>query len=132
MSPASYLAAPPRVAATIVARTTTIVHVDWAVYGALVVAALASAAGAVLLTIRVLQAWRAFKRLRRHLARALETLADAAASTSENAARLTDQPRLEESAARLRTTLRRFAVLRAAIEEVADAVRRVTAVYPRA
>ena len=65
MSPASYLAAPPRVAGVIVAPLSTIVHVNWAIYGALIAAFLAIAAAAAFLFVRTLQGWRALKRLRR-------------------------------------------------------------------
>jgi hypothetical protein len=101
--------------------------VDWVVYGALIAAVLVCAAGAALLTVRVLQAWRAFKRLRRRLARALAELADAADRTSQNAQRIGDQPQLERSLARLRKTLAVVDVLREALDEV----RGVTALYPR-
>src|SRR5437868_7581924 len=117
MSPASYLAAPPRVASAIVAPRTTIVHVDWAIYGALIVGALATLGAAVFLTIRALQAWRTFKRFRRHLAKALQSLADGAERTSQTAERITDQSALEQSLARLRIALRGFNVLRAALDE---------------
>ena len=104
---------------------------DWAVYGALIVGALAIAAAAAFLTVRALQAWRTFKRFRRHLAKALQALADAAERTSQAAERAADQSKLEQSLAGLRHTLRVFNVLRAALDEVDDTFRRVAAVYPR-
>ena len=131
MSPASYLAAPPRVAGGIVAPLSTIVHVDWAVYGALIAAALAVAGAIVLLVVRILQGWRALKRFRRHLGRTLRALADKADHTGVIVERISDQRELESSVGRLRLTLAQFSVLRAAVGEVDDSLRRVTAVYPR-
>ena len=131
MSPASYLAAPPRVAEGIVAATTTIVHVDWAIYGAVIAAALAVGAAAALLAVRVLRGWRTWKRARRHLARSLAALAASADHTGEIVERISDQTPLEQSLARLRVTLAKLAVLRAAVGEVDDSRRVVTAFYPR-
>jgi hypothetical protein len=131
MSPASYLAAPPRVAGWIVAATTTIVHVNWAIYGALILAALAIAGAAALLAVRVLQGWRTWKRARRHLARSLAALAARAGHTGEIVERISDQRRLEATLARLRVALAKLNVLRSAVGEVDDSLRRVTAVYPR-
>ena len=125
MSPASYLAAPPRVAAGIVAQ------MDWAVYGALIAAFLAIAASAALLAVRVLQGWRTLKRFRRHLARALEQLAERADHTGEIVERISDQRELESALARLRVALAQSGVLRAAVGEVTDSLGRVAAVYPR-
>ena len=104
---------------------------DWAVYGALIVGALATAGAAAFLAVRALQAWRAFKRFRRQLAKALQSLADAAERTSQAAERAADQSKLEQRLAGLRHTLRVFNVLRAALDEVDDTFRRVAAVYPR-
>ncbi|HZS23807.1 MAG TPA: hypothetical protein VFA30_02360 [Gaiellaceae bacterium] len=104
---------------------------DWVVYGALALGVLAVLAAASFVVVRCLQAWRDFKRFRRQLARELARLAETAELTAETAERLTDQPELEASTRRLRGTLARFAVLRAAVDETAGAVGRVTAVYPR-
>jgi hypothetical protein len=131
MSPASYLAAPPRVASAIVAPGTTIVHVDWTIYAALIAGALALATGGALITVRALEAWRRFKRLRRQLAKSLEALAETAERASAAAERVSDQGELEQSLARLRVALARFNVLRAALDEVDDTFRRVAVVFPR-
>jgi uncharacterized membrane protein YcjF (UPF0283 family) len=131
MSPASYLAAPPRVAKADSSTIDTIAPVDWAVYGALAAGFLAVSAAIAFLVVRVLQAWRTLKRLRRHSARELDRLADLGEQTAEKAAAAGDTTALTESLARLRVTLARFAVLRAALDEATDAVTRVTAVYPR-
>ena len=104
---------------------------DWAIYGALIAAFLAMAGAAAYLVVRALQAWRAFKRARRHLARELQRLADVAEETSRAAERAGDQTVLNASFAKLRVTLAQFAVLRAAIDEVSAAAGRVGGVVPR-
>jgi hypothetical protein len=125
MSPASYLTAPPRVAAGIVAR------MDWAVYGALIAGILVFLAAAAFLAVRALHGWRTLKRARRHLAKSLEALAETADHTGEIVERISDQRELEGSLARLQIALRQLDVLREAVDEVTDSVGRVTAVYPR-
>jgi hypothetical protein len=109
----------------------TILPVDWAIYAALAVGVLAVAGGLVFLAVRALEAWRAFKRLRRHLGRELERLADLGERTAESAARATDTSELDASLARLRVALARFALLREAIDEATGTFGRVAAVYPR-
>jgi hypothetical protein len=104
---------------------------DWVVYGALIVGALAAAGGTALLAVRVLQGWRSLKRTRRHLARTLEELAHRADHTAEIVERISDQREVESSLARLRTSLAALAVLRAAVGETDDSLRRAAAVYPR-
>ena len=131
MSPASYLAAPPRVAGGIVAPRSTIVHVDWAIYGALVFGGISVLAGAAFVLVRVLQGWRTLKRFRRHLGRALQDLADKAEHTGEIVERVSDQRALEDAIAHLRVGLAKFAVLRTAVDEVSDSLTRVASVYPR-
>ena len=105
---------------------------DWTIYGALILGAIALTAGAAFIAVRALRAWRDFKRFRRQLARSLQALADSADATSRTAERVAgDQTALEASLARLRVTLAQFNVLLAAVDEAGDAFRRVTAVYPR-
>ena len=104
---------------------------DWAVYGALIAGFLAVSGAIVFLVVRILQAWRALKRLRRHTAKELDRLAHLAEQTTEKAAAAAETTRIEESVGRLRLTLARFAVLRSAIDEATDALSRFTAVYPR-
>src|SRR5436305_7266189 len=125
MSPASYLAAPPRVASAIVAPRTTIVHVDWPIYAALIAGGLALATGTAVVVLRALEAWRRFKRLRRQLAESLKSLAETAERASAAAERVSDQGELEQSLARLRVALARFNVLRAALDEVDRKFRRL-------
>ena len=104
---------------------------DWAVYGALIAGFLAIAAGIAFLTVRVLQGWRTWKRARRQLARSLATLADTAGHTGDIVESISDQSELEAALAGLRVALAQLNVLRAALDEVGDSVRRITAVYPR-
>src|SRR5437763_1586381 len=131
MSPASYLAAPPRVAGGIVAPRSRIVHVDWAIYGALIFSSLTTVSAITHLVVRILQSWRALKRFRRHLARTLNDLADKAERTGELVERVSDQDDLADTLARLRVTLAKFNVLRAAVDEVSESLWRVASVYPR-
>jgi hypothetical protein len=134
MSPASYLAAPPRAVAEIVAAVfgaATIRGVwDWAIYGALIAGFLAGMGALALLLVRVLGAWRAFKRLRRGIGRELERLADLGEATADKLGTATDSTKLDGSLARLRVGLARFAVLRAALDEAQDTFRRLAWIYP--
>ena len=107
------------------------ISVDWAIWTALIVSALAVLAALGFLGVRVLQWWRALKRFRRHLGKELAQLADAGERTAEAAARATDTTELDESLSRLRVTLARFAILREALDEATGAVGRLAAVYPR-
>jgi hypothetical protein len=109
----------------------TILPVNWAIYAALAVGFSAVAGGLVFLVARALEAWRAFKRLRRHLDRELERLADLGERTAEASARALDTSELDASLARLRVALARFALLREAIDEATGTFGRFAAVYPR-
>jgi cytochrome c biogenesis protein ResB len=109
----------------------TIFPVDWTVYGALIAGFLAVSGTLAFLVVRVLQAWRALKRLRRHLAKELDRLADLAEQTADKVAAATDAAELTESLTRLRVTLARFAVLREALDESTAVFARATALYPR-
>jgi uncharacterized membrane protein YcjF (UPF0283 family) len=109
----------------------TILSVDWAIYAALAVGFVAVTAGLVFLVVRLLEAWRAFKRLRRHVGRELERLADLGERTTEGVARALDTSELDASLARLRVALARFALLREAIDEATGTFGRFAAVYPR-
>jgi hypothetical protein len=105
--------------------------VDWAIWIAVIVGALVVLAALGYLGVRVLQAWRTFKRFRRHLGKELERLADAGERMADAAAQATDTAELDRSLGRLRVTLARFAVLREALDEATGAFGRLTAVYPR-
>jgi hypothetical protein len=109
----------------------TIVSMTWTIYVALIAGFLAVAAAAAFLVVRVLQAWRAFKRLRRHLGKELDRLATLAEQTAESTARASDQTKLEHSLARLRLALAQFSVLRGAVDEATATFGRFTALYPR-
>jgi len=108
-----------------------VIFVDWTIWTALIVGALAVLAALGYLGIRILQGWRTLKRFRRHLGNELAQLADAAERTAEAAARATDTAELDRSLSRLRLTLARFAVLREALDEATAAFGRFAAVYPR-
>jgi uncharacterized membrane protein YcjF (UPF0283 family) len=108
-----------------------VISVDWTIWTALIVGALAVLAALGFLGVRILQGWRTLKRFRRHLAKELGRLADAGERTAEAAARATDTTELDASLSRLRITLARFALLREALDEATGAVGRFAAVYPR-
>src|SRR5581483_5043202 len=128
MSPASYLAAPPRVA---VEKCSTVVTIppmwDWLVYAALIVGALAVAGALALLAVRVLRAWRDFKRVRRHIFRELDLVAEKAEATLDKIDSATDTGELDASLERLRGSLARLALLREAVDEATS----FTALIPR-
>ena len=109
----------------------TIVPMNWTIYLALIAAFLAVAGATALLVIRLLQGWRAFKRLRRHVGKELDRLATLTEQTAENAVNAADQPKLEQSLGRLRATLAQFAVLRIAVDEATATFGRFTSLYPR-
>jgi|SRR5579875_1710433 len=104
---------------------------DWVVWGALIAGAAAVAAALGFAVVRAQRAWRDFKRARRRLFRALDTLLTTAERLAENAAGATDTRGLQASVARLRRSLARLAVLREAVDEARDTVGRFTAVMPR-
>ena len=103
----------------------------WTIWVALIAGFLAVAGATVFLVVRLLQAWRALKRLRRHLGKELDRLATLTEQTAESAAKATDQTKLEQSLAQLRVALAQFAVLRAAVDEATSTFARYTALYPR-
>ena len=128
MSPASYLAAPPRVATANSSTAVTIPPMwNWLIYAALAAAGVAILAGLAFLGVRVLQAWRALKRLRRHTAKELVRLADAADRMADSMERASDTSRLDARLAHLRGTLAQFAILREAVDEATS----FTALIPR-
>jgi len=100
---------------------------NWAIYGALLASALLATGALALLAVRVLQGWRDVKRLRRHVFRDLDRLFARVETFAEKATAAADTSRLETSVARLRESLARLAVLRAALEEATA----FTALIPR-
>jgi hypothetical protein len=128
MSPASYLAAPPRDARVNCSTVVTIRSMwNWFVYAALTVGALATLGALALLAVRVLQAWRNLKRLRRHVARELYRLADLGEATATKVEHAADTEELNRSLASLRISLAQMAVLREAFAEATS----FTALIPR-
>ena len=132
MSPASYLAAPPRVAKADCSTLVTIRSMpDWALYAAVILAVLSAISALAYVITQALHAWRAVKRLRRNALREVDRLVELADETAAKAEHAADSSLLQTKLARLRVTLARFAVLRQALDEVSGTVGRVTAVYPR-
>jgi hypothetical protein len=104
---------------------------DWAIWGALIAAALAGIGALALLARRVLAAWRAIRETRRDVVRRLDDLLAKADTTAQKVAAAGDTTELQESLARLRVSHARLAVLRTAIDEAKVTFGRVTAVVPR-
>jgi hypothetical protein len=104
---------------------------DWAIWGALIAAALAGIGALALLATRILAAWRAIKETRRDVVRRLDDLLAKAEATAEKVAAAGDTTELQESLARLRVSRARLTVLRTAIDEAKVTFGRVTAVVPR-
>jgi hypothetical protein len=128
MSPASYLAAPPRVAVVNCSTLVTIRSMwDWLDYGALIAGALTILGGLALVTVRLLQAWRSFKRLRRHVFRDLDRLAEKMEAALDRVDSVSDTGELQRSLASLQTSLARLALLREAFAEATS----FTALIPR-
>ncbi len=104
---------------------------DWAIYGALIAGFLAVCGGAGFLVVRVLQAFRSLKRMRRHLAKELTRLADLGEVTATKVEQAAETAELNASLARLRVALAQLAVLRSAVAEAQGSVTRIVSVYPR-
>jgi hypothetical protein len=130
MSPASYLTAPPRVAAASIAPVTIAsMALFWL---SLAVVIVLPAIGIVIVVRRGIAFWRDLKRGTNALAAALDSVAARLERTSAAAEGLSAvTARAEPSVARLQVSLARFAVLRSAVDDVRSAVGRITAVYPR-
>jgi hypothetical protein len=132
MSPASYLTAPPRGVGPIVATLVTIVPMwDWAIWGALIVVALAGTAALVLFALRTRQAWRDARDTPRDVLSRLDEFSRQAEAVAEKVAAASDTTgELEASVERLRVSLAQLAVLRAALDEATGTVGRVAAYLP--
>src|SRR5436305_4697593 len=121
MSPASYLTAPPRDAASIVApqgpRHTVVTMaamplLDWF---SLLFLVLAFAGSITLAVVRALRTWRAFKGLSEAARAAAERVTRSAADAERHAVALADNgERLNVAALRLNESLAQLGVLRAA------------------
>jgi 3-deoxy-D-manno-octulosonic-acid transferase len=104
---------------------------DWAIWAALILGTAAGIAALVLLVVRSLEAWRALREARRSIVGGLDEFAAQAEAAADKLAAADDTIELRESLGRLRLSLARLAVLRAAIDEVDDVFGRVVAVVPR-
>jgi hypothetical protein len=103
---------------------------DWAIWAALGLGALAGTAALGLVAFQMRAAWRSFTETRRAVARRLDSLVAGAEAVAEQVAAAGDTAELQESVARLRLSLARLAVLRAALDEAQDTVARA-AFVPR-
>ena len=130
MSPASYLTAPPRVAAASIAPVTIgFLALFWL---SLAVAVVLPAVGIVVLVRRGLALWRDLKRAARAFGAGLDDVGGKLERMSTRAEALGHvTARAEPPADRLRVSLAHLAVLRSALADVQASVGRVTAVYPR-
>jgi hypothetical protein len=104
---------------------------DWAIWAALIAGGLAIVGALAYLGVRALQAWRDFKRVRRHLLGAAEAVTAQGEAVADGAADALDTSDVTESLARLRGSLARLAVLREAVDEAQDALGRIVSVMPR-
>jgi biopolymer transport protein ExbB/TolQ len=104
---------------------------DWLIWGALIAAGLATIGALALLVVRILQAWRDFKRSRRHLVRALDRVSESAERAARKAEAAGDTRELQQSVARLRRSLAQLDVLRAAADEAQATLGRFTGLVPR-
>jgi hypothetical protein len=134
MSPASYLTAPPRVAAVSIARNlvASIAAMALLLWVSVALVVVATVCGLAFLALRGLQLWRTFKAFRRALKETTAALTgslERLAAAGERAAAAPE--RLEPSLARLRVSLAHAAILRSAVQDVQDSLGRLTAVYPR-
>ena len=133
MSPASYLAAPPRdEGVNCSTGAANVTPMDWAIWAALIVGVVATAAATAFLIVRILRAWRDFKRFRRHLGKELDRLADAGEVTVQKLETASDTRELDEAVSRLQISLARLAVLRLYLDESVEPVQRLTAGFMRA
>ena len=132
MSPASYLAAPPRVAACRIANgrwyDRRVPWWTWIAIGVFAVAAAGGAAGAVVLAVRVFRSLRAFGRTAES---ALERLTEATGELDRRSEHLSGRSaELDASLGRLRTSLAGFSVLVWALRDALAFVGRLRAAVP--
>jgi hypothetical protein len=103
---------------------------DWAIWAALVVVGLTGIAALVLLVVRALEAWRALTETRRAVLGGLDGFAAQAEAVADKLAVAGGTAELQESLGRLRLSLARLAVLRAAIDEADETFGRIIAIVP--
>jgi hypothetical protein len=102
------------------------------VWIALFVVLFALTAGSTYVFLRLRGLWRAFKSFGSALDGTVRDLTASLEGLAKNAEAFgSDTPKLQASLERLRHSLARAAVLRAALEDARDAFGRLTAVYPR-
>jgi len=102
------------------------------VWIALVVVLSSLTAGSIYVFLRVRRLWRAVKNLTSALDAVMRELTGSLERLATNGETFgSDTPKLQASLERLRHSLARAAVLRAALEDARDAFGRFTAVYPR-
>ena len=104
---------------------------DWAIWAALVLGTVAGIPALALLVVRSLEVWRALRQTRRAVVGGLDEFAAQAGAIADRLAAAGDTAELQESVGRLRVSLARLDVLRAALDEVDGTVGRVTAYLPR-
>jgi hypothetical protein len=98
----------------------------------LAVALVAVIASSVFLTLRGLEAFRAFKALGGNLSTGVERIEQASGEIEKHLTLAAESgSRLDAELAQLRRSRARLNVLTSAIEEVRDSFGRLTAVYPR-
>ena len=131
MSPASYLTAPPRGVARIVAPS-----LRWSPCGIGRSGPRSSSARSResrhshCSSCARCEAWRAFQQTRGAVVGGLDEFAAQAEAVADKLAAAGDTAELQESVGRLRVSLARLDVLRAALDEVDGTVGRVTAYLP--
>ena len=103
---------------------------DWAIWAALVLGTLAGIAALALLVVRSLEAWRSFQQTWGAVVGGLDEFAAQAEAVADKLAAADGTAELQKSVGRLRVSLARLDVLRAALDEVDGTVGRVTAYLP--
>ena len=103
---------------------------DWAIWAALVLGTVAGIAAFALLVVRSREAWRAFKQTRGAVVGGLDAFAAQAEAVADKLATAGDTAELQQSVGRLRVSLARLDVLRAALDEVDGTAGRATAYLP--
>ena len=104
---------------------------DWAICGALILAAVAVFAALTRFAVHGWRAWRDVRDKRLDGLRRLDDFARKAEAVAERLETTGDTAELQSSLDRLRVSLAQLAVLRAALDEVDGTVGRVTAYLPR-
>ena len=99
---------------------------------ALTIALVLTVASAIFVTLRGLEAFRAFKQLGRNVGGELDRIATASGEIERHLALAAESgTQLDASLERLRASRARLNVLTSALADVRAAVGRLTAVYPR-